>query len=549
MRRLMLALIACLLALPAFAAEFTPGVLLAIAEDPQAFIADPDGSRPAPADPALVALLAAQGLTQVDYLVAKVPATLSTRERRYLRLSGAADLDVLVAREALAASGAFRAVSPDWVLHFLVLPNDPMLSQQWHIANPTAGIHLPEAWDSEQGDPASVIAIIDTGIDWSHPDLGPNMWQNPDETPGNGIDDDGNGWIDDRYGWDCGANDSDPRPEAYFEGGVDVGFHGSHCAGIAAAATDNALGVAGAGWDCRLMALKVVGAGQPFSVAAVTMAFNYAIAEGADVISMSFGGTLTDFGFMQALVDDASAAGIVCVAAAGNNNTSAMMYPAALDRVISVAATNSANQRASFSTYGDWVDLAAPGEQIWSTIMSNYQLDFLTELLFMLLYGYDGVNPYMYSDGTSMACPLVAGVVGLVKSAAPWMDHDAMVQHLIDTGDTVAYDQPCGIKVNAAQAVASLTAAGTVATAGRLAAWPNPFNPAVTLRFTLAAPGHARLAIYDAAGRRVALLIDELRPAGEQQVTWRAEGLPSGVYLSRLEGPETASAEKLILLR
>ena len=208
------------------------------------------------------------------------------------------------------------------------------------------------------------------------------MWQNPDEVYGNGVDDDGNGWIDDRYGWDCAANDNDPRPRVYLEGGIDVGFHGSHCAGIAAAATDNAVGVAGAGWDCRLMALKVVGTGTPFSVAAITMAFDYAITEHADVISMSFGGTISDFGFMQALVDDASAAGIVCVAAAGNNNTSAMMYPAALNHVISVAATNSANQRASFSTYGTWVDVAAPGEQIWSTIMTNYQLDFLTELLF-----------------------------------------------------------------------------------------------------------------------------------------------------------------------
>jgi serine protease len=394
-----------------------------------------------------------------------------------------------------------------------------------------------------------VIAIIDTGVDWSHPDLGPNMWQNPDETFGNGIDDDGNGWVDDRYGWDCGAGDSDPRPESYQEGGIDVGFHGSHCAGIAAAATDNALGIAGAGWDCRLMALKVVGAGNPFSVAAVTMAFDYAISEGADVISMSFGGTISDFGFMQALVDDASAAGIICVAAAGNNNTSAMMYPAALDRVISVAATNSANQRASFSTYGSWVDVAAPGEQIWSTIMTNYTLDFLTELLFMFLYGYDGVNPYMYSDGTSMACPLVAGVVGLVRSGAPWMDHDAMVQHLIDTGDNVVYDQPCGVKVNAAQAVATLTAAEAVAAAGRLAAWPNPFNPTVTLRFALPAAGRVRVAVYDAAGREVARLLDGERPAGEQLLTWRAEGLASGVYLARLEGPGGASAEKLVLLR
>ena len=546
MRRLPLALLLLAsLSLPALAADFTPGRLLAIPVDPDLLRIEADGTL-ACRDAALSATLAARGLTRAVRLSG--PAS----PRDYLRLDGPADLDVLAARDALAATGAFRAVSPDWLLHFLVLPNDPMLAQQWHITSATAGIHLPQAWDSEQGQPSTTIAIVDTGIDWSHPDLGPNMWQNTDEIYGNGIDDDGNGWIDDRYGWDCGANDNDPRPEAYIEGGIDVGFHGSHCAGIAAAATDNAVGVAGAGWDCRLMALKVVGGGNPFSVAAVTMAFDYAITEGASVISMSFGGTFSDFGFMQALVDDASAAGIVCVAAAGNNNTSAQMYPAALDRVISVAATNSANQRASFSTYGAWVDVAAPGEQIWSTIMTNYELDFLTELLFILSFGYDGVNPYMYSDGTSMACPLVAGVVGLVKSVAPWMDADAMDQHLKDTGDHVIYDQPCGVKVNAEAALAGLTTAADGAPAARvaLAAWPNPFNPGTTLRFALPTAARARLTIVDAQGRQVALLLDGPRPAGEQQVTWRAEGLASGVYLARLETEAgLAGSERVVLLK
>jgi hypothetical protein len=143
-------------------------------------------------------------------------------------------------------------------------------------------------------------------------------------------------------------------------------------------------------------------------------------------------------------------------------------------------------------------------------------------------------------------------VVGLVKSVAPWMDADAVDQHLKDTGDHVIYDQPCGVKVNAEAALAGLTtAAGDVPAAGAaLGAWPNPFNPSTTLRFALAAPGHVRLAIYDAAGRRVAQLLDETRSAGEQQVTWRAEGLASGVYLARLErGAGHPTIRKLILLK
>lgn len=532
-----------MLLLPALAgaAEFSPGVLLVM---------------PVAAD--VIELRADNTLAVGHVVLADLLARFAITRGENLRRDGSAlrlisedpELDVLAARAALAASGAFRAVSPDWHLDFLVIPNDPLLSQQWHLGSSAAAVGLPQAWDVNQGDPSAVIAILDTGVDWSHPDLGPNMWQNPDEIYANGVDDDGNGWIDDRYGWDCGANDNDPRPEPYFEGGVDVGFHGSHCAGIASAATNNGVGVAGAGWSCALMALKLVGGGNPFSVAAVTEAFDYAVAEHADVISMSFGGTFSDFGFMQALVDDATAAGVICVAAAGNNGNNTPMYPAALDRVISVAATNSGNQRASFSTYGTWVDLAAPGEHIYSTIMSNYELDFLTALLFMLSFGWDGVNPYMFSDGTSMACPLVAGVAGLVKSAAPGMDHDQMDAHLKSTGDDVVYDQPCGVKLNAAAAVADiLTAVDAAPAAGRLAAWPNPFNPSTTLRFTLAAGGPVRLSVHDAAGRRVALLIDGPLPAGEQGLSWRPEGLPSGIYLARLEAGGVLRQSKLVLLK
>lgn len=305
------------------------------------------------------------------------------------------------------------------------------------------------------------------------------------------------------------------------------------------------------------MGLKLTGGAEPFSVASVTQAYNYAIDNGAGVISMSFGGTLSDFGFMQALVNDANAAGVVCVAAAGNNDTSEVMYPAGLVHVISVGATNSANQRASFSTYGNWVDVAAPGEHIWSTIMSNYEVDFLTGLLFMLSYGWDGVNPYMYCDGTSMACPLVAGVAGLVKSAAPWMDGDDMDAHLKATGDNVAYDQPIGVKVNAFQAVQGLGSAVEdefAAAFGLRGNWPNPFNPKTTIRFNLADEGPARLAVYDAAGRLLRVLADGEFSAGDHAAEWNGRddaglALPSGVYFAKLSSAEGSDRRKLVLLK
>ncbi len=528
-----------------FAADYQPGELLVILKD-----TTPTSLSESPS---LAPILQRYGLDEMQTLSRRM----GDEESRYLRLTGRTELDVMAAREELAATGLFKAVSPNWLMHPFVMPNDPMLSKQWHITNNTAGIKLPQAWDLNTGDTSTVIAILDTGLDWSHPDIAGNAWQNPGEIAGNGTDDDANGFVDDVYGWDCGRNDNDPRPEVYVEGGVDVGFHGTHCGGIASAVTNNSVGVAGAGWNCKLMGLKLTGGADPFSVASVTMAFNYAINNGADVVSMSFGGGFSDFGFMQTLVNDANAAGVICVAAAGNNDTSAIMYPAGLDHVISVGATNSSNQRASFSTYGAWVDVAAPGEHIWSTIMSNYEVDFLTGLLFMLNYEWDGVNPYMYCDGTSMACPLVAGVAGLVKSSAPWMDTDDMDAHLKATGDNVSYDQPIGVKVNAFGAVTGL---GTdvedelAAGFGLRGNWPNPFNPKTTIRFNLETAGSARLAIYDASGRLVRVLADREFDAGEQSAEWdgcdrNARAMPSGIYFARLSSREGMDRQKLMMLK
>ncbi len=539
----------CLAALPIFAtaAEFVPGEVLVVLHDSSALL--PQHA------PSLAPVLARHGLDNGQF-ISQRSGELSERDTRYLRYRGPVNLDVMAARNDLAETGLFQAVSPNWLMHPFVTPNDYYLSNQWAVTNPSAGIKLTQAWDVNTGDPGSVIAILDTGLDWSHPDISANAWQNPGEIAGNGVDDDANGFIDDIYGWDCGSNDNDPRPEPYIEGGLDVGFHGTHCGGIASAATNNGAGVAGTGWSCKLMGLKLTGGAEPFSVASVTQAFNYAIDNGAGVISMSFGGNFSDFGFMQALVDDAFAAGVVCVAAAGNNNTSAVMYPAGLDHVISVGATNSSNQRASFSTYGNWVDVAAPGEHIWSTIMDNYEVDFLTGLIFMLNYEWDGVNPYMYCDGTSMACPMVAGVVGLVKSAAAYMDSDDMDAHLKNTGDNVNYDQPIGVKVNAYEAVLGLgTGVPEQADAfGIRGNWPNPFNPKTTIRFNLDTDGPARLTIYDASGRLLRVLADGEFESGEHAAEWNGRDdagqlMSSGVYFAKLNSIEEEDLEKLVLLK
>jgi len=535
-------------------ADFRPGEILLMFDADAAPSLDADGGLRV-ADGRLAEALARHGLGRavaVSPVAARAPAAC------FKLHSGRDGFDPRAVARELVDAGLVRAASPNWVLSLCVLPNDPMLSTQWHIQHAGDGdIDLPEAWDVALGDPASVIAVVDTGVDWSHPDLQAAMWTNPGETPGNGVDDDGNGWVDDVYGWDCGNGDADPRPEVYLELGIDVGFHGSHCAGIAAAATDNATGVVGAGWGCRLMGLKVNDSASAITTESITEALQYAVANGASVVSMSFGGNLTDFGFMQALIDDANAAGVVCVAAAGNNNDAVRMYPAALDGVISVGATSSANQRASFSTYGAWVDVAAPGEQIWSTVQSNYDWDLLTQLLFMLSYGWDGVNPYMYSDGTSMACPLVAGVCGLIVSERPDYTPDQVLQRLVETGDAIAFDQPLGVKVNAFAALDGLaaTGAGDPPAPLRIAAvGPNPFNPRTVIRFETPRAEHVRLAVHDARGARVRLLHAGVVAAGAHTRVWDGRDaagrpLPSGPYLIDLRSDSRRDTRPVTLLK
>lgn len=467
--------------------------------------------------------------------------------------------DPVAAARALAGTPEIHSAAPNYRRPVLVMPNDPMLSTQWHLQAGASGVSMPVAWDVETGSPATVIAIIDTGVDIGHPDLAANIWTNENEIAGNGLDDDGNGFVDDVHGWDFGNNDNDPRPQVTPDAsGVDVGFHGTHCAGIAAAVTDNNVGVAGAGWGCAIMPLKLPNNSGEMTDVAITGAVLYAIAQGADVLSMSFGGPDQDgmAAFMQDLMDQALAANIVCVAAAGNSNTSEMFYPAACAGVISVGATDENNQRASFSTYGAWVDIAAPGNRIWSTISQNYEFGFLDGLLYMLSMGWDGANPYMYSDGTSMACPLVAGVCGLIRNQMPGLSPAAVLDRLVSTGDEVAFDQPIGVKLNAGQALSATSAAPVRGLPGdlQLAAVPNPFNPQTRLDFTLPTPGRVTVRVFDSAGRLVRTLLAGVRPAGPASLIFdgrdgHGQALSSGMYFVKIEAGSLRAERKLLMVK
>jgi len=301
----------------------------------------------------------------------------------------------------------------------ITTPNDPGYPQLWGLNNtgqsggtPDADIDAPEAWDIETGNPNQVIGVLDTGVDYNHPDLVDNIWTNPGETAGDGIDNDNNGYIDDVRGWDFAYNDNDP---------MDVHSHGTHVSGTIAAKGNNSVGVTGVAWDAKIMPLKFLDDGGSGYTSDAILALNYATAKGVKITNNSWGGG----GYSQGLYDAINTAGqqgALFIAAAGNeaaNNDIYLAYPASYDlpNIISVASTTRTDALSSFSNYGlTSVDLGAPGSQIYSTI--------------------PGGNYATYS-GTSMASPHVTGGAALVWSQNPTWTAQEVKSQLLQTTDPI----------------------------------------------------------------------------------------------------------------
>ncbi len=294
---------------------------------------------------------------------------------------------------------------PNYIVKIATTPSDSDYALQWGLHNTgqhigdsagtvDADIDAPEAWDLSTGSNSIVVAVVDTGVDYDHPDLSTNIWTNADEIGGNDIDDDSNGYPDDVHGWDFEGNTSDPMDmNSYLET-----YHGTHCAGIVGAVGNNGIGVSGVAWNVKIMPLRFLNETGSGTIANATKAILYANANGADVISNSWGG----YSESQALKDaiDSSSAVVVCAAGndASDNDGDYPFYPASLTsaNIISVAATDNKDVLADFSNYGATsVDLAAPGVTIYSTKKSS---------------------SYQNLSGTSMATPFVAGVAALIKA-------------------------------------------------------------------------------------------------------------------------------------
>ncbi len=309
-------------------------------------------------------------------------------------------VDVETAIQRIAASKIMEYVEPYYLPELTFTPNDTLLSQQYYLNL----IDAFNAWNINQGDTSITIGITDTGWEPAHPDLISKIKINYAD-PINGIDDDNDGYIDNYYGWDLGMNDNN----ALFESTS----HGVAVTGIAAAATNNTTGIAGVGFNTTFLPVKISNA-----AGFLTHAYQgvvYAADQGCFIINCSWG-SYENSRFQEDIIKYAQInQSCLVVAAAGNDNLETPFYPASYDGVLNVAATDQSDIRKNNSNYGYHIDIAAPGEIIFTTVGNNY-----------------GTN-----SGTSMAAPIVAAAAAIVKNEFPTYTAQQVAAQLKATTDII----------------------------------------------------------------------------------------------------------------
>ena len=360
---------------------------------------------------------------------------------------------VPAAIQRLLATGDYEFVEPDALVYPSAAPNDPRFTEQWSLFNrgadngiAGADIKATTAWDVRTDASNVIVAVIDTGVRYSHPDIAANMWTHPGETAGNGRDDDGNAYVDDVYGINARTRSGDPN---------DDDGHGSHVAGIIGAVGNNGIGIAGVAWNVKIMALKFLPAPTPANPTGAgntsdgITCIDYAIAKGAHIINASYGtagGTLAQFSVGQRdAILRARAAGIIFVAAAGNDSANMDLiaaYPAShrLDNVLAVGNSGNRDDLGFQTNFGSGaVELFAPGSAILSLSDSP-------------------TNTYVLATGTSMAAPHVAGALALLKAQFPGDDYRQLINRVLRSVDPIpslATRAQTGGRLNIARALAS----------------------------------------------------------------------------------------------
>ncbi len=333
-----------------------------------------------------------------------------------VRFSG---MTVEQAVAALSADPAVEYAQPNHVFHVDAVPNDTYFANLWAMRNTGQGgayagddIDATLAWDLTTGDPGMKIGVVDSGVDYTHPDLAANIWTNPGEIPDNLEDDDGNGYVDDVHGFDFVNGDGDP---------MDDYFHGTHVAGTIGAVGNNGTGVTGVCWNCRIVPIKFIGNTGSGSEAAAVAALQYALTVGVRLTNNSWGGMSGGQALLDA-IDACGAAGQLFVNSAGNsrwNIDAVPTYPQcyASPYIITVAACDGRDLMSTFSCWGPThVDLGAPGS---------------------LIYSCRPANTYGNLDGTSMAAPHVSGVAALAWSLFPHASPEAIRALILSAVDTI----------------------------------------------------------------------------------------------------------------
>lgn len=392
--------------------------------------------------------------------------------------------------KSLAENPNVEIVEPNFIYKINRTPNDPMLGSLWGLVNVgqnsgTAGIDIgaERAWDITVGNKDIIVAVIDTGVDYTHPDLKDNMWVNEAEKNGRpGVDDDGNGIVDDIYGANF-VNANSPTGDPKDDNG-----HGSHCSGTIGATGDDGKGIVGVAWNVRIMGVKFLSASGGGSLDGALKAIDYATTMGARIMNNSWGGG-GESATLKAAIERSNDAGVLFVAAAGNernNNDSRPTYPATYNvpNVLSVAAIDSRGRLASFSNYGkNTVHVGAPGVGITSSVTRER---------------------YASYDGTSMAAPHVSGMAVLLLSNEPNITHLEMKERIIATAQPVE-----GLRgrsrAGMANAYTMLTNTLPPPDANDPANWqtvdlqistPHPYPNEARLEYEVRVPGAKEIALY-----------------------------------------------------
>ena len=301
---------------------------------------------------------------------------------------------------------------PVYMRYLHDIPDDPYFNRQDYLNF----INAPGAWDIAKGDSTVVMAIVDTGVDFHHPDLRANLWTNPGEIPDNGIDDDENGYIDDVHGWDFyggeSGGDNDPSSGR--------NAHGTHVAGIAAAVTNNGIGIASLSYNVRFMPVKIAYDSPDRDGVFGNDGILYAASNGAHIINLSFGGP----GYLHSdreIIQFAQSMGCLIISSAGNDGDDIEHYPSGYPEVISVGSVEFNGVKSSFSSYGYTLDVTAPGSGIYSTVLDGR---------------------YESWNGTSMSSPVVAALAVLVKSAHMDWNADRIRAQIVATASSMTYPDP-----------------------------------------------------------------------------------------------------------